>query len=223
MWGALYWPHLHEGFIEGIKNGTIDNLKPDDIFTANLRQAVREQAYAEAALAVGVTQDKLQKEIAEAVSQGEGVNQLADRIEELFGSWAGYRPERIARTEITPVLNGGHHAALVQQGFQEKEWRTVLDGATRPTHHNAHKQRVPVNGTFTIGGQSARYPGDTNLSAKERIHCRCAIVGAGIPEDRKQQFDQMFTRAHGALERRFMLSLQRALKEQRDRVLSRLS
>ena len=67
-----------------------------------------------------------------------------------------------------------------------------------------------------------RYPGDSFLSAKNRVNCRCSIVGAGLTEDRKQVIDQRFIRTQSALENRFVVQLRIAFREQRDRILSRL-
>src|SRR5262249_10631843 len=155
-----------------------------------------------------------------SVDNGESVKQLAKRIDQLYGESSGYRSLRIARTELTGVINDGTVKTLDKEGFRQKEWSTVVDGRERETHAEADGQVVGIDDYFKVGGASAFAPGDPNLPPEELINCRCALVGGGVPEDRKRKLGEEFLRTHGALENRFVLSLRRAFSEQRDRVLS---
>ena len=195
-------------------------LKPDDLMSMFVREAIRQRAFDHAALSIGTTKVAIGKEILAATEGGESIAELGRRIDGMMKGHQRFRSLRIARTEMTDVINDGASHTLIREGFQEKEWRTVVDGRERPTHAGAHGQVVGIHEPFQVGGQSAQFPGDSNLSASERINCRCTVVGTGLPEDRKAKLDDRFIRTHGALERRFVVSLRQAFREQRDRVLS---
>lgn len=112
------------------------------------------------------------------------------------------RAMRIVRTETTGAINGGQWSA--QQDLVDRdiidgiEWLSILDRDTRNTHRLANTQRIIQRGSgwvveqhgeiigegrlFVVGEERARFPGDPNLSAKERVHCRC-LVNSVINED----------------------------------------
>jgi uncharacterized protein with gpF-like domain len=198
------------------------NLTDEDIFTQAIRAALDAKAYDHAVIAIGTTKAALQAEFASAIEQGEGISQLAKRIDALFGREEKVRSKLIARTELTDVINYGSTETLRREGYQNKEWSTVIDGRERASHAAADGQVVGIQQTFMVGGSTAFFPGDSNLPIGERANCRCAVVGAGLPEDRKRRLGQVFLRSHGALEKDFVVSLRRAFLEQRDRVLSQL-
>lgn len=194
----------------------------DDIFTVAVRQALREKAFTHAAKAIGTTKDLIQTEFFAALHNGESIQQLAQRIDTLFGKTTGYRSKLIARTELTGVINDGTVRTLTTEGFQEKKWSTVIDGRERPAHAEANGQTVSIHQPFIIGGSPGMYPGDPNLPISQTAQCRCTVVGAGVPVDRVKALGEEFLRLHGTLENRFVVYLRRAFSAQRDRILSTL-
>lgn len=122
--------------------------------------------------------------------------QIADAMDD---AWAfDYkRAMLVARTECTGSLNAAHNA--ISHKLTEdpksivngKEWLSIIDNDTRPAHRAANGQRVlklsngawvvqdaegnqiGTGDTFILGDERARYPGDPNLSAANRCHCRC--------------------------------------------------
>jgi hypothetical protein len=68
-------------------------------------------------------------------------------------------------------------AALVSAQGQPisvvKSWQAILDSRTRPEHVEADNQEVGVNDSFTVAGESLKYPRDPNGSAGNTINCRC--------------------------------------------------
>lgn len=110
-----------------------------------------------------------------------------------LGIFSMTRAERIARTEVTAMLNGGAYLAR-RQGWADglvigEQWSAILDRVTRNSHRAAHGQTVSqgadgrmvvrdINNQeiaegrlFVIGSERARFPGDPNLSAANRVHC----------------------------------------------------
>ncbi|MEM7522572.1 MAG: hypothetical protein AAF360_02200, partial [Pseudomonadota bacterium] len=56
-----------------------------------------------------------------------------------------------------------------------KTWVTLGDDRVRPGHQMANRQSVDVDGRFSVGGESLRYPGDVlNGSIGNVINCRCS-------------------------------------------------
>ena len=115
-----------------------------------------------------------------------------------FGIFNAARAERIARTETTSMLNGGAWLARRELWREdiitEEVWNAILDRDTRNNHRFAHKQKITIgpeggfvvqdiNGTtigqgplFVLGSERARFPGDPNLSAGNRVNCRCDVI-----------------------------------------------
>jgi hypothetical protein len=63
---------------------------------------------------------------------------------------------------------------LISLAKLRKIWNSIIDGRTRPAHRKAHRQKVPVNKPFIVGGEELRYPRDHRGSAKNIINCRCS-------------------------------------------------
>jgi SPP1 gp7 family putative phage head morphogenesis protein len=79
------------------------------------------------------TDKQLRATLTEGINAGESIPQLADRITSVFGSLAGYRSERIARTETTAATTFATNTAWQQSGVVEgKEWFTAHDERVCP-------------------------------------------------------------------------------------------
>ena len=219
IFARVYLPYFLSAYQHGIDNVLLGRARRKG-FSEFVRERLRRKSLEHAALAVATTKKKLQEVLMETLDEGGGVQELARGIRNVFAISSKVRSLRIARTELTDVINDGSNETLRSEGYPQKEWSTVIDGAERPTHHNANGQTVGVNEFFRVGSEAARYPGDATLTPGERISCRCLIVGAGLSEDRKRQVGRRFLRVHGALERRFVVSLRRAFDAQRDRILT---
>jgi hypothetical protein len=217
----VYLPFFLSGYKAGAENVRIRRRRAD--FSDLVRERLRKKSLLHATLAVGTTKKQLQKVLKKALDEGWGVEDLGRGIRREFDVMSRVRGLRIARTELTDVINDGSAATLREEGYRQKEWSTVIDGQERPSHHAANGQLTEIGGVFRIGGEAARYPGDETLSPAERVNCRCALVGAGTPDERKRRLGAAFLRSHGALEKRFVVHLRRAFRSQRDRVISRLA
>lgn len=118
----------------------------------------------------------LLSELQDAQRAGESIRDIQGRVEKVFGFSDSVRSERIARTEIQSATNHGALEAYRQSGIvREKMWLTSIDGRERDSHREAHRQVVPLEGMFSVGGEMLAAPGDTRGSAKEIINCRCTI------------------------------------------------
>lgn len=127
------------------------------------------------------TRRQLSFVLQEGMLEGDTLSEMADRIEREMGpDWAGVRALKIARTESAAGLSAGNY--LSQQRLEAdgiaigQEWMSILDDDTRPDHIEANGQTVGVGELFDVGGYPARYPGDPQLPARERVNCRCVAV-----------------------------------------------
>lgn len=118
----------------------------------------------------------LTEEIQEAIRLGEGIPEIEARVEQVFRFNDAVRAERIARTESLGASNQGHLEMYRQSGVvDDKMWLTAVDGRERPDHRAAHRQTVPVDAKFLVGGESLDAPG-IGGSPAQIVNCRCAVA-----------------------------------------------
>jgi HK97 family phage portal protein len=91
------------------------------------------------------------------------------------------RSETIARTETMTAANKGSLSGA-QQAESEfgarllKIWIPTQDGDTRDTHAEMSSHpAIALTAKFRVGQSLGEYPADWELSARERINCRCAV------------------------------------------------
>ena len=110
----------------------------------------------------------LAKSLSDGIAEGEGINQLSDRVKETYNQYPTYRLDLIARTESTFANNEGFLDAYKQSDIvQGKEWIATLDDRTRDEHAMLDGEIVELNQSFSNGLQ---YPQEYN--------CRCVIAPA---------------------------------------------
>lgn len=217
----VIFPFLLMGFQKGILLGQQFGTGPlpKDVFTVAVRESIRRQAFEKMGFVNETTKEMLKTALREAVDEGIGTKAFAKTVRDLYDGMEKHRSLTIARTELTSVINDGTTQTLKAEGHSEKEWSTVLDGRERDSHHEANGQVVRIDQTFKLAGGNAMYPGDPNLPPEENCNCRCTILGAGLPEDRRIAAGKMMLRFHGALEHRLNASMQLAFDRQAERVI----
>jgi hypothetical protein len=94
------------------------------------------------------------------------------------------RGEAIARTELRSATGAAEYEAMEQMRRREGlppsaitlEWDAAGDGDTRMSHRLTDGQTRKQGEPFQTGdGNFARFPGDPNLPASDRIRCRCYL------------------------------------------------
>lgn len=123
------------------------------------------------------TRTDIRLTLAEGVTEGEGIDKIADRIDKLYlKKIIPYRSEVIARTEVISASNLGSRAGAKQTGLPlNKEWIATRDGRTRDDHAAADGEIRDLDAPYDVGGEKLIFPGDTSLgaSASNVIQCRC--------------------------------------------------
>lgn len=115
------------------------------------------------------------------LEQGQSIPDIADNIRSTLVGTSLTRAVMIARTETVAASNAAREFAA--RDFEARtgqtltrEWIATRDARTRDAHRSADRQTAPPGADFVVGGESASYPGDPRLSAKNRINCRCTIA-----------------------------------------------
>lgn len=121
--------------------------------------------------------ERVRNELADGVKLGEGVDELAKRIDAYLEPLYAKRSQSIARTEVIPASNLGSQMAARATGLPiRKSWLSTPGARTRPTHSSANGQSVALDQPYVVGGQKLLFPGDHSLgaSADNTVQCRCS-------------------------------------------------
>lgn len=123
-------------------------------------------------------------EITDGVNDGEGMREIAARIEgalSVTGSqrWPG-RAQVIAVTEVNRAANAGAYAAGLQAERDEgvrmvKRWLTSDDRRVRDVHREVDGAEVAMQQPFHVGASLLMFPGDPIGLPHDVINCRCSI------------------------------------------------
>jgi len=114
--------------------------------------------------------EKLKEIIVNSMEEGEGIPQLANRIEGYFEDVSKDRARTIARTETSRLVSQATQESYRQSAVVTgKEWISSKDDRVRPEHQENDGQIVGPDEKFQNG---ERYPGDNS------INCRCALAPA---------------------------------------------
>lgn len=92
---------------------------------------------------------------------------------------AGWRVDRIARTEAVISTEHGKFDTALRSGVEYIEWQAHIDSVTRESHVNLDGQEVRLGEFFSNG---LRHPGDWSGPSEEIVNCRC--TSAPVPSDR---------------------------------------
>jgi hypothetical protein len=86
--------------------------------------------------------------------------------------------DTITRWISTYTANDATWRGVQARGGKFTRWLSMLDGAVRETHAEAHGQIRSVGGTFDIGGYDLHYPGEPVGPPEIWINCRCLVQSA---------------------------------------------
>ena len=146
-----------------------------DVQDPNVIRAMEKQLQRFAEEVNDTTWDALKASLAEGIDAGEGIGQLAERVDAIMIDRIRSSKETIARTEVTASSSLGTQESWRQSGVVKgKEWIAALDSRTRETHAAAHGQVVGLDDVFTVGAATGPGPGMMS-SAAETVNCRCSL------------------------------------------------
>lgn len=86
-------------------------------------------------------------------------------------------------------------AADTSEQTLQKCWISTMDARCRDTHFAADGQRVPMDGTFTVGAAQLKFPGDPDGPPEEVINCRCRVgilaVDEALPDEKDRHTERL--------------------------------
>jgi hypothetical protein len=131
------------------------------------------------------TDKQLKASLAEGIDSGEGIGELANRVESIYGAAAGYRAERIARTESIMSTTWATRDAWRLSGVVEaSEWITGPNPC--PFCAEMSGKALPVSGGgayYQLGeqmeledGQSMTFSYTSIEGPPLHVNCACSLV-----------------------------------------------
>lgn len=115
------------------------------------------------------------------LDEGETTEELAERTRVAFNGISRDRAEMIAVTETGAAYEGARQETMAAAGVEFKEWVTSQDDRVRLDHFMVDGTVVPIDETFTVGGEAMLHPCDSTASPGQVIRCRCIMVASFGP------------------------------------------
>jgi SPP1 gp7 family putative phage head morphogenesis protein len=165
---------------EAIMAETLGGFGIDDfVFTDEMRLLLKRQGALLIKHANFTTQNMIAKQLDQAIAEGEGIDQIAQRIRGVFRT-RRHHARTIARTEVLKASQEAQLASFDLAGVERNQWWTAYDDAVRDAHLPMHGEIRAKGETFDLGGEPAIAPGigpgHGQLSARNSINCRCYLT-----------------------------------------------
>jgi SPP1 gp7 family putative phage head morphogenesis protein len=184
------WDRIFEIRVEPIRQAafkttlreTLTGLGAEEafVFTDEMQKALDKQGAQLVKNVQKTTKRGITKALRAGISEGEGIDELAKRVEGVFRV-RRHQARTIARTEVLKSSQSAQLEGFDSSGVVErKEWNTNEDSEVRDSHAYANGQIVDLHGTFDLAGEAADAPGigagGSTLSARNSINCRCFLT-----------------------------------------------
>lgn len=125
-------------------------------------------------------QKTVTQSVTQGIIQGEGIEEIFERIALTCMERAESACLRDARTAYTGAMNAGRIEAMRQAeslGISvKKRWMSTFDFKTRDTHRQLDGQTVGVDEDFIVDGERIGYPGDPTAEPALVYNCRCRLI-----------------------------------------------
>ncbi|GAB2558270.1 hypothetical protein JOD18_004033 [Gracilibacillus alcaliphilus] len=130
------------------------------------------------------THEALEKELINAIDNGESIAQAELRIKDL-PQFDRKRAKTTAQTEILTASSQAHYESFMQSpAVTGKKWKHSGSKNNNPrvSHMAMDGVEIPVDDRFYVDGEFGLYPRDPDFSAKNRVNCKC-VLGPAVDED----------------------------------------
>lgn len=160
----------------GTKASAIEFLV--DIWSGVLREYALKYTYQISRELNQTTIDIINRALGEDYELGLGRDGIVRLFENNLNTAMRTRSLVISRTEATTISNIGKDIGArswieQQGGGGKKVWLGRNDAKERPSHLQENDTILDIDDKYNLNGELAERPGDVNLSAKNRINCRC--------------------------------------------------
>ena len=160
--------------------GVFESKSTSTVFDRIIRAWILEYGAKRIITIEDTTRDRLKVALQDAFNNGDGIEVVARNIVRTGSGIADIKRARvIARTEIISASNKGSLEGARNTGIPlRKEWLATFDNRTRDAHISADGQKVLLDESFIVDGQSMQFPGDftQGASAGNVINCRCTQI-----------------------------------------------
>ncbi len=176
--------HIREALLSGAGLASSELGIDFSLIEPNILRAVDKRVEFFAVKVNESTADMLAEQLSEALKNGETIDQISRRIDNVFDYSEKFRSIRTARTEVIGANNAGQLQTYAEAGIEHKQWITARDERVRPSHQ-IDGQTVKINEDFTTNlGSHMQYPGDRNGNApvEDIIQCRCTLIAVRSKE-----------------------------------------
>jgi SPP1 gp7 family putative phage head morphogenesis protein len=115
--------------------------------------------------------------IKQGLINGESYSKQTRRVKKVFDNTA-YKASRVIRTEGNRNMNAGAYLNSQQVAEEidiKRQWVATLDDRTRDRHASLDGVQVGPEERFSIGGDTALYPGGFSDPANS-VNCRCTVI-----------------------------------------------
>ena len=164
----------------GLKATAPGAVKSDDAWKDFVLAWLRVQAGIKVSQIQDTTLEQLRRALMDGVDQGEGIRDLAKRVESLYAETIEpWRAVMIARTEVVSASNAASVSVARSTGVHmNKVWLSTRDDRTRDTHREVDGQEVGIDEPFNVSGWGMMWPGDSSMAAPagEIVNCRCTVT-----------------------------------------------
>lgn len=173
----FYGEIAEEAILDAIALAGYDDLD----FETVLRRVIRTHTpiLEKSSMKIGTTlKNRISSELIKGIEEGEGIDDLIQRVQKNTRWMKEVQAEAIAQTETTKVTNGAFYETYTSGNAPYKGWVNLGDSRVRDDHKNENIAElvVPMEDTFYVGEEHLKYPGDPNGDAENVIRCRCRIV-----------------------------------------------
>jgi hypothetical protein len=171
---------------------TIKEVTKFNVFDEAIKAYIAKTVAEEVVRIEDTTKNKIKNIIAIGLAQGKRIGKFSlnlpieDQIDSIsldigklyLEQIIPNRSETIARTEVISASNSGSLQGAKQSGLKlMKRWIATADDDIRESHLNLlGSSAIGMDELFSVGASNGQFPGDPNLSAEERINCRCTIA-----------------------------------------------
>ncbi|CAN5261838.1 hypothetical protein BH10PLA2_BH10PLA2_00500 [soil metagenome] len=167
--------------LSAVRTKQMKSADENDLFLDLTRQWLSTEGLKRSKLIADTTEADVLAAIEAGLTEGLGTAAIASNISDVtdLSSW---RSELIARTETHAAANFGSVESVRQAQSKLgvtmlKAWSPTLDSRTRPEHANMEgSDPIPMDATFTVGGEELDRPGDPAGSPENVLNCRCLLV-----------------------------------------------
>lgn len=142
-----------------------------DPFEPAARKWIEEHAFELVKQVTETTVKRLRETLREGWELGEGIEDLARRIRDVFDQATRYRSFVIARTETTAAANIAQIAVMERAGYGYKTWWAAQDERMCPLCRALHGKTVRIDREFAPGV----------FAPPRHCNCRCTTLAASEP------------------------------------------